>query len=201
MNYRILATLTLLVVTTSAYSKECVQLQRKNPAFDIATKAMAGHFTVELSEIQDCGRAAGPRLFTATVDTYQSHEAWRKSGELSCWQLSQHKVGEPYSCTRKIISQNGQLGTNIESKYEISLGIIDEATVVLTRLLTKADQIESMDYIPVHCGGAWTIDSHGYLLKLKSKTRGMQRQFVAKKDCSGPCFWEIEEVEPKRWQN
>ncbi|MFT4826663.1 MAG: hypothetical protein ACI9J0_004610 [Cryomorphaceae bacterium] len=201
MNYRILATLTLLVITASAYSGECVQLQPKTPAYDIATKAMAGHFTVELSEIQDCGKAAGPRHFTATADTYQSHKAWRKSGQLDCWQLSQHKAGEPYSCTRKIISQNGQLGIEIESEYEISLDIIDEATVNLTRLLTKADQIESMDYIPVHCGGAWAIDRHGYLLKLKSKTRGMQRQFVAKKDCSGPCLWEIKEVEPKRWRN
>ncbi|MFT6038677.1 MAG: hypothetical protein ACI9TP_001469 [Candidatus Azotimanducaceae bacterium] len=114
---------------------------------------------------------------------------------------SAQRVGPHHSCTRKIVSQNGQLGIKIESEYEISLGIVDEAAVVLTRLLTKADQIESMAYIAVHCGGAWTIDGHGYLLKLKSKTRGVRRQFVAKKDCSGPCLREIEEVEPERRQN
>lgn len=91
------------------------------------------------------------------------------SGQLRCWQFSQHEPGEPYNCGRKIISAHSQSGINLASEYEIPLSIIEEATFALAELLAEGDEIESMDYVPVHCGGTWSIDRHGYVLKLKSK--------------------------------
>ena len=77
--------------------------------------------------------------------------------------------------------------------------MIDEVTQALLQILSVADEVISMDYVPVRCGGAWSVEDHGYLFKLKSQTPGVQRQYVAKKSCSpAPCLWEVLEVEPIR---
>ncbi len=192
----------LLGVAGMLHAQECAIIPRESDAYREAKAAMTGHFPVELEGIEHCGVFGHSRLFTAIVETYQSYEGWSKSGELSCWQLSQHQPGEPYNCGRTIVSQHRHSGIRLTSKHDIHLPVIDEAALGLRRQLADSDEIQSMDYVPVPCGAAWSIDEYGFTLKLEPREPGVQRRFLAKKDCSPtPCIWSFEEIEPRRWQH
>lgn len=196
---RLAVALLLLSNSISGYASECEVLQPGSEAYQYANQAMSGHFPVELSEILRCGLVFRSRLFEASVAPYENHAGWVKSGSLKCWLLSQHVAGEPFDCSRTITSNQGGTGLSITSDYEIPLSVIDEATQALLQVLTEADEVIEMDYVPVKCGGAWSVEEHGYLYKLKPQTPGVQRQFVAKKNCSpAPCLWVVLEVEPIR---
>jgi hypothetical protein len=191
--------LLLLSFAGVGQADECANLLAKTAAFDAANEAMSGHFNVPLASIQYCGVYGWSKLYTASVDTYQKYKGWEKSGELRCWQFSDHVAGTPYGCGRKIISAHSESQIEIVSKYEIPLEIIDEAAFALDERLTEGDEIESMDYVPVDCGGTWSIAKHGYMMKLKSVEQGVTRRFVVKKNCSPtPCLWEVEELKPER---
>jgi hypothetical protein len=187
-------------ISGTTHGAECSALQPESEAYDIAKSAMSGHFPVELEEIENCGIHGFSALFKAAVETYETYGGWTKAGNLRCWKLSQHKPGEPYSCERKIITVHEESSTVLVSEYDIPLPVIREASLAMNQVLGDADQVESIDYVSVPCGGAWSIESDGFLLKLKPREPGVRPQFLATKDCSPtPCVWQIEELEPERW--
>lgn len=197
---RWLVSLVFIGIAGIVHGTECSLILPESEAYDVVKSSMSGHFPVELQEIEYCGVHGFSALFQATVDTYEIHEGWTKAGSLRCWKLSQHEVGEPYSCERKIISAHGESSTELVSGYEIPLPIIGEAVLAMSQVLDDTDQLRFIDYVPVPCGGAWSIESDGFLIKLKPQEPRVRRQFLAIKNCSPtPCVWQIEELDPESW--
>lgn len=202
MNCRSFVGLFLFSIAGAVHSEDCSILEPESDAYRTAKKAMSGHFPVELVDIEYCGVLGYAGLFTASVDTFQTNGGWAKSGKLRCWLLSRSEPDAPYSCSPDIISAHSNLGIELKSRYDIPLPLVGEAATALNELLVEGDEIESMNYVHIQCGGKWSIGHHGFLLKLKSQEPGVRRQFSAKKDCfSTLCVWEVEELEPERWVN
>jgi len=197
---RWLASLAVISIAGIVHGAECSLIPPETEAYGIAKSSMSGHFPVELQEIKYCGVHGFSALFQATVETYETYGGWTRAGSLRCWKLSQHESGEPYSCERRIITAHEESSTELVSQFEIPFRIIGEAVQAMSQVLDDADQIESMDYVPVPCGGAWSIETDGFLLKLKPQEPRVRRRFLAIKDCSPtPCVWQVEELDPERW--
>ncbi|MCB1683816.1 MAG: hypothetical protein R3E82_13400 [Pseudomonadales bacterium] len=197
-----LAIALLVSLPVQGLASDCVLLNPDSDAYGLAKRSMSGHLPVDLTEIEDCGVAGYSRLFKATVDVFENHEGWARSGSIRCWQHSRTRAGDPYHCGRTILNSNDSLGVRLVSRHDIPLPVVADAAVAMIQKLAGEDELTWMDYVPVDCGGAWSIDGHGFLMKLKSREPGSRRQFLAKKNCSPtPCQWDIEEIDPETWVN
>jgi len=189
----------LLVCSLIAQAADCTKLDQESDSFKLAYQAMAGHFPVPLEDIEYCGVAGYSKLFKGQIGSYETHESWDRYGELTCWQFSDHKPGEPYNCGRKIINSQGKTDTTVFVKHPIPLQIVAEVTTAMA-LEVSSDQVEWIEYVPVKCGGAWSLGEHGFVVKLKVTKPRTRRQFSARKICSPtPCVWVTAELAPQTW--
>ena len=189
----------LAIAASIANADDCAILDQESTEYEAALQAMSGHFPVPLDDIEYCGVAGYSKLFKTVVKPYEHFNGWRRHGELECWQLSQHKPGEPYSCGRRIVNRHLDTELQVIVKHPISLQLIDE---IFTRIQPELgeDRIEWIEYVPVKCGGAWSAQEYGFVVKLAVTEPQTRHRFSAKKMCSPtPCVGQFEKLSPETW--
>lgn len=201
MKGRYLCSFYLLIGALVAQADDCEQLDRGSDAYKSALQAMSGHFPVPLGDIHYCGVAGFSKMFKASVDRYETYKGWNRHGELTCWQLSQHQPGDPYNCGPRIVNTHDKTSTQVTVKHPVPIELIDEVATAMEPELSD-DDMEWIEYVPVECGGSWSLGEHGFVVKLKVTKPQTRRQFSARKVCSPtPCVWVINELTPETWVN
>jgi len=189
--------------------KGCPNLEPDTDAYREALKAMSGHFPLPLEYIQYCGMKGYAGLYTASVPIYDTGAGWSRSGSLRCWKFSEYEAGQPYGCGRRITNTHSQSAASLATVHPIPLSTLDEIVTALQDRLASIDasaratteiagkaKIESIEYVVVTRGSAWSIGEHGFRVQIRPRPGDSWRTHIVKKDRSlTPCQWTIEELE------
>lgn len=182
------------IVGFPAFAMDCETMDAADVSDSIIFDRATGYFPVSPSEVYYCGEAGFSSLYKAEWNDYETVDGWEKSAEIQCWSDEPRRPDTIYNCSRSITNRHPDSGLSINSAHDLPINVIASVVKTVALRLMAGEAIYSINYVPVKCGGGWSVAQYGFGVALRRETASDTiRSFIVTKDCSPtPCVWEAE---------
>lgn len=186
----------LLFLMAPAFAMECHPVDLSDKELTSWLDTLAEHVDPPPDLLEYCGDAGFSSLYKASWKAFETQHGWETTASVSCWTDVPGKPSTIFSCSRHITYRETETGSLVESKNLIGLDDVHSVVAAIKEQL-GASEIISLDFVPVYCGKAWSVEDYGFegsvILKEDEKK---QMHFVVTKSCQpSPCVWEIESAD------